>query len=1480
MLQIMLKKFGSVILYLLLTTVCFGQQTYLDTFSSVSYSQNNGTANFASNWTENNETTDPSGGRIRITSNQLRFNNLDGRWIYRDLDLTGATSVTLSLDYDATSRGNEGLYIYLWNNSTSNYDVIATINSTNTGTVNYNLTTNYISANSRIAIGGIDSNWSNGEIVFIDNVLFTATFGATITIADVTVDEGAGTATFTATHTGANTTGPFTVNFQTVNGTATAGSDYTSNTGTLNFNGTSGDTEQITVSITDDTDIESSETFTIQFTGTSDGSVTITDTATGTITDNDSTIITDGTTTTTCSTVFFDSGGSGGNYGNSEDRTHTFCPATPGTQIRLNFTSFDVENGFDFLYVYEGTTTGGTLIGQYHNGNLPPSTITSSDASGCLTFRFTSDGSVTDPGWEIAVSCYTPAPALTIDDVAVDEDAGTATFTVTHTGVSTSGPFTVNFTTADGTATAGLDYTLTSGTLSFNGTVGDTEQIVVPITDDMIVEGDETFTISFNTVSDTSVDITDTATGTINNNIGVDTPLTLFNEFNGYYDYAVTGGSLRDQDNNTNSCSITTSSSNTLTSTVPATATIERAYLFWVHSGATPDLDVTFEGQNVTAAYADQTSFGSNVFYAMIGDVTTLVSGVTNLSTNTFDFTGLTIDNADPYCSSTVVVGGWTLMVFYSDDSLPAVSINLYQGFDGEQNNTQSFTLSGFYAIGASGAKTTVLSWEGDQTLANNELLSLTTTSGTTTLSGDGDNDGSSTNNPFNSTIFDNTVVPNVNNTTTYGLDLDTYDISALISQGESSATTNVQVGQDYVMLNAVILKVPSNIIVGSVFEDVNYGGGAGRDMATSSGVGVENARVELYDSTGTFEEFTTTDATGAYAFGGMANGDYSVRVVSNTVRSSRGGGAACTTCLPILTYRRNYTTLGGFVNITNEVGGADPTATDVGAGVLTNAQNVSTVTITADGVAGFDFGFNFNTIVNTNEDGQGSLEQFIINSNNLDETGLDIETNSIFNPASGEDTSVFMIPPTGDTLGRTADANFASGYFDITITNGNPLTNITDSNTVIDGRTQTAYSGDTNSGSVGSGGTTVGVSANTLPNYDRPEIQLYRNNGDVLINEGSSVTIRNIAVYAAVNAGIRVDNGSATISNNLLGVNALGVNAGNIEHGVEVIGGAATIDGNFISTNIDTGVRVDGGTSTIIQNNHITANGNGACDDNITIVSGSGVVIQRNLIENAASLAIDGDGIAGSVTISENTIATSGQNGGNCSGNVENAGILLDGNNSSISNNIIRSNGGPGIVLAGGNSSGNLISQNSIYANGTASDALGIDLDNTDAIGDGVTLNDSGDSDTGPNGSLNFPIISGAYMSGSNLVISGWARPGATIEFFLTDIQQGTASAGDNELGLSTDYGEGQTYLASGVEGSVADTNSGTSVYTDADGNTDNTNQFEFSIPVASPITLGNHITATATLSNSTSEFSPFSIIKIRTIITNRRITYRVNPN
>jgi len=155
----------------------YGQGIFLDNFNTTSYSNNNGTANFATNWVETNEGTDPSGGRIQINSNQLRFNNLDGRSITRTLDLSTSTSAVLTLDYDATNRNNEGILVQLFNNNTSSFQTIATINTSVSSSILHNLTADQMSVNSAIRFVGVDTNWTNGEIIFIDNVQFNAVNG-------------------------------------------------------------------------------------------------------------------------------------------------------------------------------------------------------------------------------------------------------------------------------------------------------------------------------------------------------------------------------------------------------------------------------------------------------------------------------------------------------------------------------------------------------------------------------------------------------------------------------------------------------------------------------------------------------------------------------------------------------------------------------------------------------------------------------------------------------------------------------------------------------------------------------------------------------------------------------------------------------------------------------------------------------------------------------------------------------------------------------------------------------------------------------------------------------------------------------------------------------------------------------------------------------------------------------------------------------
>ena len=110
------------------------------------------------------------------------------------------------------------------------------------------------------------------------------------------------------------------------------------------------------------------------------------------------------TTITTCDAMFYDNGGPNADYSNGQDLTMTFMPASEGGIIEVVFQTFETEDNYDKLYIYDGTSTTSAQIGMYMGSNSP-GTVTATNASGALTFKFTSDSSVTRAGWAAHVRC-------------------------------------------------------------------------------------------------------------------------------------------------------------------------------------------------------------------------------------------------------------------------------------------------------------------------------------------------------------------------------------------------------------------------------------------------------------------------------------------------------------------------------------------------------------------------------------------------------------------------------------------------------------------------------------------------------------------------------------------------------------------------------------------------------------------------------------------------------------------------------------------------------------------------------------------------------------------------------------------------------------------------------------------------------------------------------------------------------------------
>ncbi|WP_264520137.1 M12 family metallo-peptidase [Flavobacterium sp. N1994] len=113
------------------------------------------------------------------------------------------------------------------------------------------------------------------------------------------------------------------------------------------------------------------------------------------------------TVTNVCSGVpFTDTGGTSSNYTNMESWVRTMTPYNSGLKLRVTFTSFNLENNYDYLYIYNGPnefspelTSGGLT------GTSSPGVFNSTAFDGSLTFKFYSDQGVVASGWNATLTC-------------------------------------------------------------------------------------------------------------------------------------------------------------------------------------------------------------------------------------------------------------------------------------------------------------------------------------------------------------------------------------------------------------------------------------------------------------------------------------------------------------------------------------------------------------------------------------------------------------------------------------------------------------------------------------------------------------------------------------------------------------------------------------------------------------------------------------------------------------------------------------------------------------------------------------------------------------------------------------------------------------------------------------------------------------------------------------------------------------------
>ncbi len=331
------------------------------------------------------------------------------------------------------------------------------------------------------------------------------TSGATLTIvnddsygtiafknSNYSVNESGPSATITVSRTGGSS-GAVSVNYASANGTATAGSDYTAVSSSLNWADGDSTDKSFSITITNDASIEGDETVLLSLSGVSGGATLGTSSATLAIVDNDfptagslglsatsySVNENGAKVTITVNRVGGSSGAVSIGYATSNGTASSSSDYT-GTSGTLSWAdaettakTFDVTINDDSFYEGDETftvslsgATGGASVGT---------------ASATVTIVENESGA-------------TGTIALASSSYSVSETGGSVTLSVTRSGGS-DGSVSVNYASADNTALDGQDYTAVSGTLTWSNGDSASKTITVNISDDSNAEGSETFSI-------------------------------------------------------------------------------------------------------------------------------------------------------------------------------------------------------------------------------------------------------------------------------------------------------------------------------------------------------------------------------------------------------------------------------------------------------------------------------------------------------------------------------------------------------------------------------------------------------------------------------------------------------------------------------------------------------------------------------------------------------------------------------------------------------------------------------------------------------------------------------------------------------------------------------------------------------------------------------------------------------------------------
>jgi uncharacterized repeat protein (TIGR01451 family) len=290
---------------------------------------------------------------------------------------------------------------------------------------------------------------------------------------------------------------------------------------------------------------------------------------------------------------------------------------------------------------------------------------------------------------------------------------------------------------------------------------------------------------------------------------GQQTAITRYARFTGNINFVATGGSLRTQSNDGDACAVGASSTQALAG-IPAGASIVAAYLYWGGSGAVVDSTVALNGQPVTAQRTFTATFnnaGTNFpYFGGFADVTARIAGNGALT-----FSGLTVTTGAPHCGSSAVAAGWSVIAIYGAANERLRAVNVFDGLEFFRGNALTLNPDGFRIPPTNfDGRMAIVAWEGDpgNSTPLNGFSEVLRFNGTAVDDGIVVPGSDPTIQPYDGTVNSAGVA------TSYGVDVDTFDVTALLAPGQTSATTQFSAGGDLVLLTAQVVSATSEPVV------------------------------------------------------------------------------------------------------------------------------------------------------------------------------------------------------------------------------------------------------------------------------------------------------------------------------------------------------------------------------------------------------------------------------------------------------------------------------------------------------------------------------------------------------------------------------------------------------------------------------------------------------------------------------------------